>query len=377
MTLAPWMLYGANGYAGSLLAEAAQARDLTPILAGRHALRITDLGTRLSLPTRVFDLRDPSVVEEQLRGCAAVLHCAGPFAETSQAMLEACIRVGAHYLDITGEIDVFEAVHDRAYEVQKAGIIAMPGVGFDVAPSDCLASMLKRALPDATHLALAFSALGRLGPGTTKTFIEGLTHATRVRRNGAIVASRMVGRTIPFADGPKRALTISWGDIATAYYSTGIPNITVYMATNAGLERLARFVLWKPVQPAFRAARLQAVLKAMVDRFVTGPTPAQRAAAEQLLWGEACNASGQRVTLQLRTPGAYALTASASLTSVTTVLRDRLAPGFYTPSLAFGPDFILDLPGVTVLDDSSRAGLAQLHSSESDRSPPTSVDLPN
>ncbi len=258
------------------------------------------------------------------------------------------MRAGAHYFDITGEIDVFEAIHNRAYEVQKAGIVAMPGVGFDVVPSDCLAAMLKRALPDATHLELAFSTLGGLGPGTTKTFIEGLKRATRVRRNGAIVSAPMAARTIPFADGPRRALAISWGDVATAYYSTGIPNITAYMSANAGLERLARFVLLKSVQPAFRSVPVQVLLKAIVDGFVTGPTPAQRASAEQLLWGEARNASGERVALQLRTPGAYALTASASLTSVTTVLRDGLAPGFYTPSLAFGPDFVLDLPGVSV-----------------------------
>ena len=348
MALAPWILYGAYGYAGSLVAEAARARGLTPILAGRDAQRITDLGARLSLPTRVFDLRNPSHIEQQLAGCAAVLHCAGPFSETSQVMLEACMRTGAHYLDITGEIDVFEAIHHRAYEVQKAGIVAMPGVGFDVVPTDCLAAMLKRALPDATHLELAFSALGRLGPGTTKTFIEGLTRATRVRRNGGIVAAPMAARTIPFADGARRALAISWGDIATAYYSTAIPNITVYMAANAGLEPLARFVLLKPVQPAFRSPPVQAVLKAVVSHFVTGPTLTQRAAAEQLLWGEACNARGQRVALQLRTPGAYALTASASLTSVATVLRDGLVPGVYTPSLAFGPDFVLNLPGVSV-----------------------------
>lgn len=355
MALPPWILYGANGYAGSLVAEAARARGLTPILAGRNAKRIADLGARLSLPTRVFDLRNPSILEQQLAGCAAVLHCAGPFSDTSQPMLEGCMRAGAHYFDITGEIDVFEAIHRQACEVQKAGIVAIPGVGFDVVPSDCLAAMLKRELPDATHLELAFSSLGRLGPGTTKTFVEGLMRTTRVRRNGEIVAAPMAARTITFADRPRRALAISWGDVATAYYSTGIPNITVYMAANAGLERLARFVLLKPVQPAFRSAPFQMVLKAMVDRFVTGPTPSQRAVAEQLLWGEACNASGQSVALQLRTPGAYALSASASLTSVTTVLRDGLAPGFYTPSLAFGPDFILDVPRVSVVSFQQRS----------------------
>ncbi len=349
MPLPHWMLYGANGYAGSLVAEAAREQGLGPILAGRNAERIIPLATRLGFEHRIFDLADSSSVEQQLGGCAAVLHCAGPFSQTSETMLSACMRAGAHYFDITGEIDVFEAIHARADDVRQAGIVAVPGVGFDVAPSDCLAAMLKLALPDATHLELAFNALGRLGPGTTKTFIEGLKSVTRVRRNGAIVAAPMSVRTIPFADGRRRAVAISWGDVATAYYSTGIPNITVYMAATPALERLARFVLLKPVQPAYRSAPVQAVLKEIIKRFVTGPTASERAAAHQLLWGEVSNASGQRVAIQLRTPGAYALTASASLTAVATVLQDGLGPGVYTPSLAFGPEFVLQLPGVSVV----------------------------
>ncbi len=349
MALSPWILYGANGYAGSLVAEVARARGLTPILAGRNAREIAALAARLGLEHRVFDLTDVATVERQLTDITAVLHCAGPFSQTSATMLEACIRAGAHYFDITGELDVLEAIHARAADVRRAGIAAVPGVGFDVVPSDCLAAMLKRALPDAIHLELAFSALGRLGPGTTKTFIEGLTRSTRVRRGGVIIAAPMTARTIPFADGPHRALAIAWGDVATAYYSTGIPNVTVYMAAQAWLERLARFVLLKPVQPAFRSSPVQTVLKAMVERFVSGPTSAQRSAAQQLLWGEVSNPSGQRLALQLRTPGAYALTASASLTSVATVLRDGLEPGVYTPSLAFGADFVLQLSGVSLV----------------------------
>src|SRR5690606_5088937 len=94
------------------------------------------------------------------QGVDLVLHCAGPFGETSRPMLKACLRAGAHYLDITGEIAVFEAVMARDPEIRRAGVAAIPGVGFDVVPTDGLAALLGQALPGATHLELAFAGLG-------------------------------------------------------------------------------------------------------------------------------------------------------------------------------------------------------------------------
>ena len=150
------MIYGANGYTGGLAARVATDRRLSPILAGRHAGPVRSLADDLGCESRVFDLRDPAVVATNLQGVAAVLHCAGPFSATSRPMLDACLRAGTHYLDITGEIAVFEDIHSRGREIIEAGIIAIPGVGFDVVPTDCLAAMLKRELPSATHLKLAF-----------------------------------------------------------------------------------------------------------------------------------------------------------------------------------------------------------------------------
>src|SRR5580765_7458313 len=153
---AHWMIYGANGYTGRLAARLAKDSKLSPVLAGRHAEHIRPLARELGLESRVFDLDDPAVATANLQGVAAVLHCAGPFSATSRPMLTACLRATTHYLDITGEIPVFEDIHSREREIIEAGIIAIPGVGFDVVPTDCLAAMLKRELPSATHLKLAF-----------------------------------------------------------------------------------------------------------------------------------------------------------------------------------------------------------------------------
>ena len=150
------MIYGANGYTGRLAARYAKDHDLSPVVAGRHGDRIRALADELGFESRVFDLADEAVAAKNLDGIAAVLHCAGPFSATSKPMLAACLRAGTHYLDITGEIAVLEAIHSRKEEVWNAGIVAVPAVGFDVVPTDCLAAMLKRDLPSATHLKLAF-----------------------------------------------------------------------------------------------------------------------------------------------------------------------------------------------------------------------------
>jgi short subunit dehydrogenase-like uncharacterized protein len=200
-----WMIYGANGYTGGLAARVAKDRNFSPVLAGRHAGHIRRLARELGFESRVFDLADAAVAATKLEGVAAVLHCAGPFSATSRPMLAACLRAGTHYLDITGEIAVLEDIHSRSQEIKEAGIVAIPGVGFDVVPTDCLAAMLKRELASATHLKLAFKPrYGKLSPGTAKTMFEGLPEGGRIRENGRIVKvpSAYKVETIPFTREP-------------------------------------------------------------------------------------------------------------------------------------------------------------------------------
>jgi short subunit dehydrogenase-like uncharacterized protein len=342
-----WMIYGANGYTGRLSARVAKDRALTPILAGRRATQVQPLARELGFESRIFDLADPAVVARNLEDVTAVLHCAGPFSATSRPMLAGCLRASTHYLDITGEIAVFEDIHSRSDEFRTAGIAVTPGVGFDVVPTDCLAAMLKRELPSATHLKLAFKSRGgKLSPGTTKTMVEGLPEGGRIRRDGRIV--KVPGaykvETIPFTeDFSATAVTIPWGDVSTAYYSTGIPNIEVFLgASDQQIKQmnmpgfLLRLIGLKPVQ---------AVIKAQIARRVKGPTDEQRARDEIYLYGEVWDDAGHKVALRLRTREAYTLTAESGVTTTMKVMTGSLAPGAYTPSMAFGADYVLELEG--------------------------------
>ncbi|HEV3204582.1 MAG TPA: saccharopine dehydrogenase NADP-binding domain-containing protein, partial [Gemmataceae bacterium] len=228
-----YLIYGASGYTGALIAREALGRGHKPILAGRNAGNVAKLARDLGLDHRVFSLASASAIDEGIKGVRAVLHCAGPFFHTSQPMVAACLRNTIHYLDITGEIQVFEACAARDQEAKRAGIMLMPGVGFDVVPSDCLAAHLKRRLPSATALALGFFSKGGLSRGTATTMTENIHRGGAVRKGGVLtpVPAAWKTRTIDFGAGPMPAMTIPWGDVSTAYHSTRIPNIEVYIAT--------------------------------------------------------------------------------------------------------------------------------------------------
>jgi short subunit dehydrogenase-like uncharacterized protein len=240
--MANFMIYGATGFTGSLIAREAARRGMGPILAGRSVEAVAALATELGLEHRVFALDSSSAVGDGIRGIHTVLHCAGPFSQTSRPMADACLKCGTHYLDITGEEQVFEALAARDAEARAAKVVLMPGVGFDVVPTDCLAAHLKRRLPTATRLALGFQGGDHMSRGTALTVLESLPHGGLVRENGILkrVPAAWRTRVIDFGNGPVKAITIPWGDVATAFYSTGIPNIEFYMAAPWGTRMLAR-----------------------------------------------------------------------------------------------------------------------------------------
>ncbi|MDZ7265970.1 MAG: saccharopine dehydrogenase NADP-binding domain-containing protein [candidate division KSB1 bacterium] len=355
-----WLLYGANGYTGDLTARLAFARGLRPILAGRNAGAIRRLARELGLEYRIFTLNDSGMIHAHLQGLTAVLHMAGPFSATSQPMRAACLQARVHYLDITGEISVFEATFACHEQARQAGIVLLPGVGLDVVPSDCLAAMLKKRLPDATHLELAFGGTGRSSRGTIKTAIEALPGGSRVRHNGEIIAVPFGWQTrrLPFPQGSRMGISIPWGDVSTAFHTTGIPNICVYTAVPPAL--LGRLRWLNRIAPLTRPALVQWLLKAVAAAGTRELTPAERQQCFSVIWGEVRNAAGRTVSAALTTPEGYTFTAEAALAALAAVLAQRVRPGAWTPAAALGADFILTLPGVK-LHDFTESGPAGAH----------------
>ena len=351
MMTSAWMIYGANGYTGELIAREAAQRGLKPILAGRNRTGVEALAAELGCESRIFGLDDPTAIAACLKDCAAVLHCAGPFSHTAKPMIDACLLAHTHYLDITGEIAVFEMAATYDAVAKMANVMVLPGVGFDVVPTDCLAAYLKSQLPTATYLVLALRGLGTMSRGTTLTGLEGMATGGIVRRDGKLIPVPTAWKTrhIDFgnARGPVATITLPWGDVSAAYYTTGIPNIEVYMAFKPWSRRvikLSRYFSWLLGSPP-----IQSYFKSQVRLMPRGATAEQRARSNSYVWGEVRDDHGRVVTGRIKTPDGYTLTVLTALTIVEKVLGGRHPIGFQTPAKAYGSDLIFTIPGVAWL----------------------------
>lgn len=182
-----YLLYGANGYTAQLIIKESLKAGLKPVLAGRNEEKIKATAAQFKLDYLIFGLDDEAIIIKNIKDFDVCLNAAGPFSKTAQAIIEACIKSQTHYLDITGEIKVFEMAKLYDEAAKKVKICIMPGVGFDVVPSDCLANFLKSKLPNATHLELAFTSVGgALSHGTASTMVESLGEGDLARIDGKI-----------------------------------------------------------------------------------------------------------------------------------------------------------------------------------------------
>lgn len=331
------LLYGANGYTGKLILEVALREGLRPVLAGRHAEAVEPIAKAHGLKSLCFGLEDPGTVARLLEPFSALLLAAGPFSKTSAPALEACLRAKTAYLDITGEVAVFEAAFARDADAKAAGVPVLPGTGFDVVPSDCLARALSEALPGAETLTLAFRGF-KPSAGTMKTMVEGAHKGGLVRVDGRLVKVPSAWKTMeaPLPE-PRLAMTIPWGDLATAWRSTGIPNIEVYMAVPPSAVANARRM--RRLAPVLGLKFVQSFLMKRIERNVKGPTAEDRERQRSFLWGRVTK-GGRSVTGTLETLEGYALTAETSVAIARRVLAGAVEGGVHTPSQAFGARFI-------------------------------------
>ncbi len=344
-----WLIYGANGYTGRLIAKRAQELGKTPVLGGRNRESVTRLANELGLKHDVFAVSDPNEVAAHLKKYAVVLHCAGPFEFTSPTMVEGCLIAKCHYLDITGEIGVLDSLLKQGDRFAAEGITVIPGVGFDVVPTDCVAARLKALLPNATKLTLAFQATGGPSRGTMSTMIEKMGHGSYQRKNGKFVAVPAGSRTrrVRFKNDEKLCVQIPWGDVASAFYTTGIPNIEVFTtATTPMVLAMKGMGIAKPLLDLPIAKK---ALRRLAGNSGDGPSPEVRKQSFCRVWGQVENDKGEKKELRLQTPNGYDLTVESSLAAVDRIIGGKVPAGAWTPSVAFGSDFVFSLPGVAEL----------------------------
>ncbi|WP_417657431.1 saccharopine dehydrogenase family protein [Pseudidiomarina aestuarii] len=335
-----WMIYGANGYTGELVLQYAKTLGEQPVLAGRNRAAIEALAEQHQLPACVVDLADTAGLQKALADVDLVVHCAGPFDVTAKPMIEACLQTKTHYLDITGELNVFEYAHSRHDDAVRAGIVLCPGVGFDVIPTDCVAAQLKEKMHDATHLTLGFDSASRMSRGTAKTSARKLGDGGAVRKDGKITSVPLAYRTrkIDFGGGEKLAMTIPWGDVSTAYHTTAIPNIEVYIPASPRLVKRLQRMNW--FRWLLRMKPVQRWLEKKIEQQPAGPDQKQLENATTHVWGEARNQAGQVETLRLEVLNGYKLTSRGAVDVAMHVLGNQPAGGFYTPSKLCGAQLV-------------------------------------
>jgi short subunit dehydrogenase-like uncharacterized protein len=345
------IIYGSYGYTGKLITSVCKSKQLNIILAGRDGKALEKQSKETGYPFEIVQVDDVETLRRLLRKGSVVIHCAGPFQFTAKAMIEACLETKTHYTDITGEHQVFEMLALYDARGKQAGITIIPGTGFDVVPSDCLALHLKNRLPSATHLQLAFSmSKGGMSRGTSRTMIEGLGEGSMIRRSGKLVRIPLGEKVIEvsFQHYKTKALCIPWGDISTAWRSTGIPNIEVYMGANdklIGIAGKSTYVNW-----LLRRRWVKKILKSVVDRKSPGPEQDRRLAGSSSLWGRVWDDSGNEAISTIETISGYDLTAQTSVMIVEKILRGDYKTGFQTPAMAYGPDMILKIEKTVRID---------------------------
>ncbi len=344
------LLYGANGYTGKLIARYAKEYNISPILAGRNEKEISSIANELQFQYRIFSLDTVASIQQQLQDVKLVIHAAGPFDRTAKQMVEACIATNTHYIDINGDISVFELIKTYDAVAKQAGVMLMPGAGFDVIPTDCIALQLKQQLPDATHLQLAFIPTnGQISHGTATTMATRIGEQAVVRINGKFVRKPLgfKGMWID-ANGKQRfVMSLQWGDISTAYHTTGIPNIEAYTGMKPSVYRMFKFQFifnW-----LLRTKFVRELIQKKINKAPAGPTDEQRANSSTVVWGKVWNAAGKEIISQLTCADGYSLTAWGSLLITQKIIVGNFKAGYQTPAGCYGKELVYEIQGTAAV----------------------------
>jgi len=339
------VVYGATGHSGGLVVRSACVLGLRPVLCGRNGPALERLADERGTAFRVASLADRQTMESAFRGAKVVINAAGCFDETAVPVFEACMKSGAHYLDITADARSVETLARRTSEATSRGLMVMPAVGFNVVPTDCTAVHLARRLGGIRSLAVAVTTLRYLTPGSARTLARSAA-SSLVRRGGVLreIPYGVLERTFDFGHGPTPALNVNLADVSTAYYSAGALDIETYSEATPLLRAILAAA--RAGGRLLASAPVQALLAACSDLLPPPPEPGVEAGHTMDIVVEACGTDGRRASARLRTPDAYAFTGTTAAAIARRVLEGDIEAGFQTPGRVYGGDFVVGLPGV-------------------------------
>lgn len=344
------IIYGAYGYTGELIALEFINKNYKILLAGRNEDKLKALSLKTGFDYSTGDLNNKTQINELFSQAYLVINAAGPFINTCVQVVEACIESKTHYIDINGDIKVFELIKTYNQKALNTGIMLLPGTGFDVVPSDCLAVKLKKLMPDAINLNIAFATIGGgVSHGTALTVAGRLGEYALKRENGKLKPVLMGKHSmwVDFGIMKKFVMSISWGDVSTAHFSTGIENIETFMAVKPKVYNLLKFQI--AVNWLLRTKVVKNILRKNIDKNISGPNEESRKKGFSLFWAETQNNEGKTHTLKLKTLEGYTLTAKASVLIAKKITDNSFKPGYQTPASTYGENLIFEIEGTEEL----------------------------
>ncbi|WP_332693729.1 saccharopine dehydrogenase NADP-binding domain-containing protein [Bosea sp. (in: a-proteobacteria)] len=322
------MIYGAAGYTGSMVAEHARAAGLSIIVAGRSEAPLSELATKLGLPSRVFPADDPIAIAAALDGVDVLLNCAGPFMRTAEPMMRAAIAAGVHYLDVAAELDSYLLAEKLDADARTAGVMLLPGSGGSVAMLGSLASHAVPRIAQPRTIRIALRVTGSMSRGSAMSAAKNVMTETLVRRDG-LLQSRGSSETRPFdfGLGEVDCFPLTLPDLITIGRSTGAPNVETFVRVSGD---------------AFPEGDLTAL--------PAGPDAQQRDASRYQAAVEVTGADGAVARSILDTVNGYSFTALAAAEAARRVLAGEVCPGFQTPAGLFGAGFAETIADTAIID---------------------------
>lgn len=320
------LIYGATGYTGRMAAAHAKTLGLDFEIAGRNRQTLASLAEALAVPFRVFEADADAA--QSLAGIDVLLNFAGPFAQTAEPLMRACLEAGVDYLDITAEINVYRLAERLGAKAAEAGVMLLPGVGWDVMPTDCLTVHVAQRVQEPQSLNVALQVPGSMSRGSAMSVSEIIGAGLMARVDGHLVPTPDAQpQYFDFGEGPVLCAPLSFGDLVTGWHSTGILNIAMFVHVSGD-------------------AFPEGDLSLLPD----GPTAEQRDAHRARAIAEVTGADGTVARSMIETVNGYSYTPLAAVEAARRVLEGERRSGFETPARLFGKEFAETIEGTTITD---------------------------
>jgi short subunit dehydrogenase-like uncharacterized protein len=322
------LIYGATGYTGTMICHEAARRGIDFEIAGRNADKLSMLAAQLEVPFHAFEVNDLAGWNESLDGKSALLNSAGPFSETAEMSMEACLIFKVHYFDITAEVDIYRLAESKDKAAKAAGIMILSGAGL-FASYDPLVVHTAKRVKNPVSLRTAFKYSGGFTPGSVASSANIINAGLLIRNNGKIQKlSEASPASFDFGNGPEECFPTPLGGVILCYKSTGIPNIEEY----------------------FQMALPAETSEVETLKFQQGQTVAHAEQVKSKIVAEVTDADGIIVRSMIEMPDGYMPTVTSSLEIVSRALSGVFKPGFQSPASAYGEELLNDLIDINLID---------------------------